>query len=87
MEHDRLPRLVAYVEDEPLVLDPERQLIGAAVLVHHGKHVLLEEIVDRDRALVLDVPVAATDRALVQRHRGDAVTVRTHFAATASSAS
>ena len=35
--------------------------------------VLLEQIVDRDRALVLDVGTGAADRFLVERHRDEAL--------------
>jgi hypothetical protein len=34
---------------------------------------LLDQVVDRDRALVLDVGTGPPDRFLVERHRDDAI--------------
>ena len=38
-----------------------------------ARNVLLEQVVDRDRALVLDVGAGAADRAFVERHRDEPV--------------
>ncbi len=46
---------------------------GPAVVVERREGVVLEQIVDRDRALVLDVAVGAADRILVERDRDQAV--------------
>src|SRR5215472_7497957 len=45
----------------------------AAVVTIGRKEILLDQVVDRDRALVLDVRAGPPDRFLVQRHRDDAV--------------
>ena len=46
---------------------------GPRVVAVRRERVLLEQIVDRDRALVLDVGARAADRSLVERHRDEAV--------------
>ena len=52
----------ADVEDEAVAADADRERVGPAVMVERTKAVVLDQIVDRDRALVLDVAVRAADR-------------------------
>ena len=54
------------VEDETIFLDREAQAIGSAVGARGREVVLLEQIEDRDAALVLDVGAARRDRRLVE---------------------
>src|SRR3546814_11112467 len=42
------------VERKPIVLDPQVQRIGPAVVIDGVKRVLLDQVVDRNRALVLN---------------------------------
>jgi len=42
---------------------------GPAVVVLGGKDVVLEQIVDRHRALVLDIGLEAADRVFIERDR------------------
>ena len=45
------------------------------------EQVLFDQVVDRDRALVLDVGTGAADRFLIERHRDDAVVANPPLAA------
>ena len=51
------------------------QLERAAARPNRREAVLLQQIEDRDRALVLDLGVAAHDGVLVERDLGDALVV------------
>src|SRR5262249_17887220 len=73
MRHDRRAVLATKVEDEPRAVDAQVQRIGAGVVAVGREAVLLQEVVDRDRTLVLDVRVGAADRILVERDRHEAI--------------
>jgi hypothetical protein len=55
------------VEGESILGDAEMQRVGSGVMPRRREHVLLQEVVDRDRALVLDIGIGTTDRAFVER--------------------
>src|SRR3546814_11648798 len=57
---------VAHVEDQPVVLDRQEQVVRPRPPVGEGEAVLLDQIVDGDRALVLDLVAAAHDETLVE---------------------
>ena len=67
MRHHRRAVLKADVEHQPVAVDAQMQRVGTAVVADRREGVLLEQIVDRDRALVLDVRVGAADRFFVER--------------------
>src|SRR5690242_11461894 len=67
MRHHRLLVGGAHLEHQPIAHHREMQPIGPAVVADRLERIGFQEIVDRDRALVLDVGVGATDRALVER--------------------
>ena len=54
----------------PVMLEMQRE--RTALVADRREGVLLEQIVDRDRALVLDIGPGAADRVLVERHRDEA---------------
>ena len=53
--------------------DAEMQRVGPPVVADRRERVLLDQVVDRDRALVLDVRAGAADRGLVERDRDEAL--------------
>src|SRR5262249_33527265 len=55
------------IEHQPAAVDAQMQRERPFRIAVRRKAVLFDEIVDRDRALVLDVGVGAADRALVER--------------------
>ena len=59
-----------------LSVDAEMQRVRPAVVADRRERIVLEQIVDRDRALVLDVGTGAADRSLVERHRDEPVAGR-----------
>jgi hypothetical protein len=61
----------ADVEHEAASGDAQMQRERAAVVVLGRKGVVLEQVVDRDRTLVLDVGVGAADRILIERDRDE----------------
>ena len=61
------------VEHQPVLRHAEMQRVGPAVVADRRERVLLDQIVDRDRALVLDVGAGAADRVLVERHGDEPV--------------
>src|SRR6185437_11695116 len=66
--------LAADVEHQPVAGDADVQRERAAALVAvRRKQVLLDQVVDRNRALMLDVGSRAPDRLFVERHRDDAI--------------
>src|SRR3954449_989967 len=73
MRHHRRAVLAADVEHQPVAGNPdmqgERPLLGA----FRREQVLFDQIVDRDRALMLDVGAGTPDRFLVERHRDNAI--------------
>src|ERR1043165_5731970 len=44
------------------------QRVWSAIIIGRRERILFQEIVDRDRALMLDVGRGAADRAFVERH-------------------
>ena len=54
-----------------MIADVQRE--GARASAFRREQVLLDQIVDRDRALVLDVGTGTPDQFLVERHRDDAI--------------
>ena len=70
-----VPSVASDVEHQPVAVDAELQRIGTAVMAGRPKLVVLNQVVDRDCALVLDFFVGAADRRLVERHRGEAAGV------------
>src|ERR1700710_1048866 len=72
MRHHRRAVLAADVEHQPgsggTDVQRERTLLRAL----GREQVFLDQVVDRDRALVLDVGPGTPDRFLVERHRNDA---------------
>src|ERR1700756_3594316 len=65
--------LAADIEHQPIAGDAEMQREGTVRLMAvRREQVLLDQIVDRDRALMLDVGPGAADRFLVERYRDDA---------------
>ncbi len=73
MRDHRRAVLAADVEHQPAAGDAQVEREGPLLRALRREAVLLDEVVDRDRALVLDVRVRAPDRALVERHRDQAV--------------
>src|SRR5262249_19195596 len=60
-------------EHQPVAGDAEMEREGTVRLMAIGREqILLDQVVDRDRAFVLDVRPGAPDRLLVERHRDDA---------------
>src|SRR5262245_32344084 len=72
MRHHRLVVLPADVEYQPVAGDAEVELERPARVVGRIEMIGFEQIVDRDRALMLDVGAGTADRALVQRHGHEA---------------
>ena len=52
---------------------PRCSVNGPVGRAFRREQVLLDQIVDRDRALMLDVGPGTPDRFLVERHRDDAI--------------
>src|SRR6516164_7828470 len=63
------------VEHQSVAGDRQIERIRAALVATRTKRVLLEQIVDRDRALMLDVRIGAPDRAFVEVHPDQAIWV------------
>jgi hypothetical protein len=72
---DGLAAFSADVEAEPVLDDREMQRIGPALVARNREGVGFEDVVDRDRALVLLVRAAAADRGLVEGQRDEAAPV------------
>src|SRR4029077_127081 len=53
--------------------DRELQRVRTTVVIHRRERIVLDQIVDRDRALVLDVGAGAADRTFVQRDLDEAL--------------
>src|SRR4051794_31986375 len=68
MRHHRLALGGLDVEDQPVLCDAERERVRAALVAFRRKGVLLDQVVDRDRALVLDVGVGTADGFFVERN-------------------
>src|SRR6266403_2224722 len=73
MRHHGRAVLAADVEHQPVAGDADVQRERAPVGAFRREQILLDQVVDRDRALVLDIGAGTPDRFLVQRHRDDAI--------------
>src|SRR5215207_3781520 len=73
MRDHRRAVLAADVEHQPVAGYRQVQRERAVARPFGCKQILLDQIVDRDRALMLDVGPGTPDRFLVERHRDDAV--------------
>jgi hypothetical protein len=62
----------ADVEAEPLLDEREVEGVRPAVMIRQAEGVRFQDVVDRDRALVLLVRVAAADGGFVERQRDEA---------------
>src|SRR5690606_31998776 len=69
----RLAGFIAYVEDEPVVLDRKVQNVGPRYAVGEREAVLLQQIEDRDLPLVLRVGVPACAELTFELDADDAV--------------
>jgi hypothetical protein len=67
MRHQRRAVLAPDVEHQPVLADRKMQHVGPAVVIDRRERIVLDQVVDRDRALVLDVRAGAPDGAFVQR--------------------
>src|SRR6266404_750821 len=74
----------ADIEDQPVVLDAESEMERPIIAGDRREAVLLQQVEDGDRALVLDIGIAAHHRLLVERDLGDALLVRHRPAALAA---
>src|SRR5271165_3660055 len=59
------------VEHEAAAIDAEVERVGPAAMTAGPERILLDQIVDRDRALMFHVAAGAADRGLVQRDRDE----------------
>src|SRR5262245_60271459 len=75
---ERLIFGAADVEDQPVLLDAEMQMIGTARSIRRDEAVILQEIENSDGALMLHVGAAAHHGALIQRNLQDAVALASH---------
>src|SRR5215208_418549 len=73
MRDHRRAVLAADVEHQPVAGYRQVQRERAVARPFGCKQILLDQIVDRDRALMLDVGPGTPDRFLVERHRDDAI--------------
>src|SRR3954468_17495356 len=73
MRHHRRAILAADVEHQPAAGDADVQRERALARTVRREQVLLDQIIDRYRPLVLDVGPGAPDRFLIERHRHDPV--------------
>src|SRR3984893_5026701 len=64
--------LAADIESEAIAGDTEMQREGTPVGALRREQVLLDQVVDRDRALMLDVGTGTADRFLIERDCDDA---------------
>ena len=56
------------VKDKPVPGDGQRKFVRPAFVAARLERILLEQIVDRDCALVLDIRIGSADRTLVEGH-------------------
>ena len=56
------------VEHQPIAGNRKAQRVRAVLVAERLEGVFLEQIVDRDRAFVLDIGIGAADRVFVERH-------------------
>jgi hypothetical protein len=57
------------IEHEAVAIDAEIERIRTALVTGRAEGVLLNQVVDRDRTLMLNVGTRTADRRLVERHR------------------
>ena len=74
MRDHRRAVLAVDVEDETVIGDGKMQGVRPGIVAVRQKKILLEQIVDRDRALVLDVGAGPPDRIFVERDRYESAT-------------
>src|SRR5579872_1198788 len=65
--------LAADVEHEAIAGYADMQRKGPAIGAFRREQILFDQIVDGDRALMLDIGAGATDRFFIERDRHDAV--------------
>src|SRR3977135_2931923 len=73
MRHDRRAVFAADVEHQPVAGDADVQGKWPLDRTFPREQILFDQVVDRDRALVLDVGAGTPDRFLIERHRDDAI--------------
>src|SRR5665647_829751 len=73
MHHDGRAVLAADIEHQPVAGDADMQGERPLARAFRREQVLFDQVIDRDRALVLDVRPGTPDRFLIERHRDDAV--------------
>jgi len=73
MRHHRRAVLASDVEHQPVAGDGDMQRERPVVGALRREQVLLHEVIDRDRPLMLDVGTGTPDRFLIERHRDDAI--------------
>src|SRR5260370_11927692 len=73
MRDHRRAVCAADVEHQTVAGDAEMQREGAIISALRREQILFDQIVDRDRALMLDVGPGTPDRFFVERHRDNAV--------------
>src|SRR5919108_4100035 len=73
MSDDRRAVLATDVERQARSGNAQVQRKGPLLVIVWRKGVVFEQIVDRDRALVLDVGIGAADRRFVEGHRNEAI--------------
>ena len=69
---ERLIIRVADIEDQPVVFGADMQMIGAGEAARGRKVIVLQQIEDRHRPLMLDIGIAADHAVLVEGDIGDA---------------
>ncbi len=67
MGHGLLARRIGDRENEAIVGEADRELVGSVAAAFEREGVGVEKVVDGDLALVLDVGVAARNRVLIER--------------------
>src|SRR4051794_35900968 len=73
MGHHRRAVLAADVEHQPVAGDADVQGERPVLSAFRREQILLNQVVDRDRALMLYIGPGTPDRFLIERHRDDAV--------------
>src|SRR5436190_10755277 len=73
MRHHRRSVLAANIEYEPVAGDADVQRERSVIDTLRREQILLDQVVDGDRAFVLDIGAGTPDRFLIERHRDDAV--------------
>src|SRR5579863_6064532 len=63
---------LADIEHQPAAVDAEIERIRPTIVTHRAEAVLFDQIIDGDRALMLDVGARSPDRGFIERHRDEA---------------